>query len=73
MTIRMPSAFSAASASGVDGLTGSAMAMAPATRRSMPTKITVAPSRRRSSAASASGAASAPCSAMNLAFPSITR
>ena len=48
MTTRMLSALSAASASGVDGFIGSAMAITPAAWPSTPTKIAVAPSWRRS-------------------------
>ena len=44
ITTRMPSALSAASASGVEALIGSAMARTPAARPSTPTKIAVAPS-----------------------------
>jgi hypothetical protein len=44
ITTRMRSALSAASAAGVDCLTGSAMAITPAGLSSMPTKIAVAPS-----------------------------
>ena len=70
MTTRMPCSLSAASASGVDGLTGSAMAKIAATRPSTPMKIAVAPSSRSRSASSASGATSTPCSARNFALPS---
>ena len=50
MTTRMPSAASALSASGVVALTGSAMAMTPASLPSTARKIAVAPSWRRRSA-----------------------
>src|ERR1035437_83043 len=73
ITTRTPSADSAASAVGVVGLTGSAIAMTPASLPFTPRNMAVAPSPRRRSASAASAAVSIFSSAKNLALPSASR
>ena len=71
MMTLMPSAASAFSASGVDALTGSAIANSPASLPSIAMKMTVAPSPRRRSACSSSGCGRrCRASARNFALPS---
>ena len=73
MTTRMPSAASAFSASGVDALTGSAMANSPASLPSTAMKIAVAPSRAQASRlALPATPVSMPSAARKLALPSTT-
>ena len=74
MTMRMPSASSAASASAASSLIGSAMAMTPDALPSMATNITVAPSLRSSSASRVRGSPTR-CRARrgSAALPSATR